>query len=43
MYDIIEQDYTVYNLDLYDESLDEDVEAYKRLFLEKKENGTRKK
>lgn len=33
MYDLIEQDYTIYDLDLYDDSLDEDVEAYKRLFI----------
>lgn len=36
MYNIIEQDYTIYNLDLYDESLSDDVDAYKRLFIEKK-------
>jgi len=33
MYEIIEQDYTIYNLDLFDESLDDDVSAYKRLFI----------
>lgn len=35
MYEIIEQDYTIYNLDLFDESLDDDVSAYKRLFINK--------
>lgn len=33
MYDLIEQDYTIYDLDLYDDSLNDDIGAYKRLFL----------
>jgi SNF2 family DNA or RNA helicase len=33
MYDIIEQDYTIYDLDLDDESSDDDISAYKRLFI----------
>lgn len=33
MYDIIEQDYNIYNLDIYDDELDEDISAYKRLFI----------
>lgn len=32
MYEIIEQDYDIYDLDLYDEGNDDDVSAYKRLF-----------
>lgn len=32
MYDIIEQDYNIYNLDIYEESDDDEIEAYKRLF-----------
>ncbi len=32
MYEIIEQDYTIYDLDLYDPELDDDILAYKRLF-----------
>lgn len=35
MYDIIEQDYNIYNLDIYDDELDEDISAYKRLFINK--------
>ncbi len=31
MYDIIETDYEIYNLDLYDET-DDDISAYKRIF-----------
>lgn len=33
MYDIIEQDYNIYDLDIYEEN-DDDIEAYKRLFLQ---------
>lgn len=33
MYDIIEQDYNIYDLDIYEENEDDDIEAYKRLFL----------
>ncbi|MCT3896929.1 DEAD/DEAH box helicase [Elizabethkingia anophelis] len=33
MYDIIEQDYNIYDLDIYEETEEDDVEAYKRLFL----------
>lgn len=36
MYDVIEQDYSIYDLDLYEESLDDDVAAYKRIFIENK-------
>ncbi|MBX2948109.1 MAG: DEAD/DEAH box helicase [Crocinitomicaceae bacterium] len=32
MYDIIEQDYSIYDLDIYEET-DDDIEAYKRLFI----------
>lgn len=35
MYDVIEQDYTIYDLDLFDESSDDDIAAYKRLFRTK--------
>lgn len=35
MYDVIEQDYTIYDLDLSDESSDDDIAAYKRLFKKK--------
>ncbi len=34
MYDIIEQDYNIYDLDIYDENDDDDIAAYKRLFLQ---------
>lgn len=34
MYDIIETDYEIYNLDLYDDA-DDDVSAYKRIFGQK--------
>ncbi len=34
MYDIIEQDYNIYDLDIYEENEDDDIEAYKRLFLQ---------
>lgn len=33
MYDIIEKDYEIYNLSLEEESFDDDIAAYKRLFL----------
>lgn len=32
MYDIIETDYEIYNLDLYDDNDDDDISAYKRIF-----------
>lgn len=32
MYDVIEQDYTIYDLDLSDDSSDDDIAAYKRLY-----------
>ena len=32
MYSLIEQDYEIYNLDMFEEDDDEDIEAYKRLF-----------
>jgi len=32
MYDIIEQDYSIYDLDIYDDNVEDDIEAYKRLF-----------
>jgi SNF2 family DNA or RNA helicase len=32
MYEIIEEDYEIYNLDLYEEEQDDDIAAYKRLF-----------
>jgi SNF2 family DNA or RNA helicase len=35
MYDVIEQDYTIYDLDLSDDSSDDDIAAYKRLFKDK--------
>jgi SNF2 family DNA or RNA helicase len=35
MYDIIEQEYAIYNLDLFDNDLDDDIEGYKRIFLKK--------
>lgn len=35
MYAIIEQDYEIYNLDLYDEVIEDEVEAYNRLFQNK--------
>jgi SNF2 family DNA or RNA helicase len=38
MYDLIEEDYAIYDLDLYDESLDDDIEAYKRIFLKQRAN-----
>jgi len=39
MYDLIEQDYAIYDLDLYSDSLEDDIAAYKRLFVNnKKEN-----
>ena len=34
MYDIIEQDYNIYDLDIYEGTEDDDIEAYKRLFLQ---------
>ena len=34
MYDIIEQDYNIYDLDIYEENKEDDIEAYKRLFLQ---------
>lgn len=34
MYDIIEQDYNIYDLDIYEENEEDDIEAYKRLFLQ---------
>ena len=34
MYEIIEQDYNIYNLDIYEENDEDDIEAYKRLFLQ---------
>jgi len=33
MYNIIDQDYNIYDLDIYEETLDDDVGAYKRLFI----------
>lgn len=33
MYDIIDQDYNIYELDIYEE-MDDDLEAYKRIFLQ---------
>jgi SNF2 family DNA or RNA helicase len=35
MYDIIEQDYNIYDLDIYEENDEDDIEAYKRLFGKK--------
>lgn len=35
MYDVIEQDYTIYDLDLSEDSSDDDIAAYKRLFKTK--------
>ena len=35
MYDVIEQDYTIYDLDLSDDSSEDDIAAYKRLFKNK--------
>lgn len=32
MYSVIEQDYTIYDLNLYDETNDDDIASYKRLF-----------
>jgi len=32
MYDIIEQDYSIYDLDIYENNIEDDIEAYKRLF-----------
>jgi SNF2 family DNA or RNA helicase len=32
MYNIIEQDYEIYNLDIFEETVDDDIAAYKRLF-----------
>ena len=34
MYDVIEQDYNIYDLDIYEENEDDDIDAYKRLFLQ---------
>ncbi|MDR2001940.1 MAG: DEAD/DEAH box helicase [Prevotella sp.] len=33
MYNLIDQDYKIYDLDLYEESIEDDIEAYKRLFI----------
>jgi superfamily II DNA or RNA helicase len=33
MYELIEKDYVIYNLDLYDEDISDDIDAYKRLFV----------
>lgn len=35
MYQIIEADYQIYDLDLFNEELDDDIEAYKRIFHNK--------
>lgn len=35
MYDLIEQDYAIYDLDLYEELPDDDIDAYRRLFITK--------
>jgi len=35
MYDIIEQDYNIYDLDIYEEDDEDDIEAYKRIFAKK--------
>lgn len=35
MYDLIEQDYNIYDLDLYGDNDENDIEAYKRLFIAK--------
>ncbi|TDX02189.1 SNF2-related protein [Dinghuibacter silviterrae] len=40
MYDLIEQDYVIYNLDLYEEGASDDIDAYKRIFLKQKKTGT---
>lgn len=32
MYSIVEQDYEIYNLDMFEETADDDITAYKRLF-----------
>jgi len=32
MYSIIEEDYQIYNLDMFEETIDDDVAAYKRIF-----------
>lgn len=34
MYEIIDQDYNIYDLDIYEENEEDDIEAYKRLFLQ---------
>ncbi|MFT3895310.1 MAG: DEAD/DEAH box helicase [Anaerolineales bacterium] len=38
MYSIIEQDYKIYNLDMFEEDVDDDIAAYRRLFLYPKQN-----
>lgn len=35
MYSIIDQDYEIYNLDMFDETTDDDIAAYERLFGQK--------
>ncbi len=35
MYDLIEQDYTIYDLDIFSEPIEDDVDAYKRIFINK--------
>ncbi|MFL3662535.1 MAG: SNF2-related protein [Flavobacteriales bacterium] len=35
MYDIIEQDYNIYDLDLFEEDIEDDIAAYKRIFINK--------
>lgn len=32
MYEIVEQDYEIYNLDMFEETVEDDIAAYKRLF-----------
>lgn len=35
MYDIIDHDYNIYDLDLFEEDIEDDVAAYKRIFINK--------
>lgn len=37
MYDVIDQDYSIYDLDIYQENEDDDIAAYKRLFKVKED------
>lgn len=35
MYEIVEQDYNIYDLDLFEEDIEDDIAAYKRIFINK--------